>query len=188
MKFTIFRLILVLLFFLLFGSDAQAQIIKEAKIVSVESQTKDGVIIKITTVKDKYSLGEAVVIDYSVKNTNSKTIYLVTNSEIKLWAKDEVLWLESPIRYSNEHESYKYEFVKIAPKQNYKGKIVLDSKKIPIDKDYDKEIWKIQVGFAYLFDIESLENSSIGERAKIWLVAERSVTINIGSLIIEVKN
>lgn len=179
--------IFLFLFIFLLNADARSQIIREAKIQSVQSETKDGIVIKISVPKDKYKLGEEIVIDYNVTNTNAKMIRLVTDSELEIWSKDWVLWLESPIKYASEHQKFNYEFIDIAPKKIYKGKIVLDSMQIPYDRKYAEETWKLQVGFAYSFNLAGIENE-YNTQGKLLAVAERSVTVNVGSLIIDIDN
>src|SRR5688572_16367861 len=79
---------------------------RKAIITSVQARTQEGVIIQVSNRKDIYKLGEDIIIDYIVRNTGPKSIFLVTDAELKLWAKNDVLWLESPIKYADEFQPY----------------------------------------------------------------------------------
>jgi len=172
---------------LLFSLCAEAQI-KNAPVSSVGLTTKDKISIKISMPRTRFKLGDEIVVDYQVRNSGKVPVYLVTDSNVELWSYEHTLWVKPPIKYPDEFKAYNYEFTEVKPGKTLIGKSKFSSLKITVDKDYAEEIWKLQLGFAYLFDKSGLyAGRSRGREFELSEVLERSEVLNVGSLVFEIE-
>ncbi len=139
--------------------------------------------------KTMYKLGDEIIVDYQVRNSGKVPVYLVTDSNVELWTNEDTVWVKPPIKFPEEFKEYNYEFTEIKPGKSLIGKFKFSSSKITVDRDYDEELWKLQLGFAYLFDKSGLfTGRSRGRESELYEVLERSLVLNVGSLIIEIDN
>ena len=181
------RIFICSLFILIFSLCVEGQI-KNAVVSSVELTTKDKISIKISMPKTIFKLGDEIIVDYQVRNSGKVPVYLLTDSNVELWSNEHTLWVKPPIKYPDEFKAYNYEFTEIRPGKTLFGKSKFSSLKITVDKDYAEEIWKLQLGFAYLFDKTGLYTGrSSGRESDLYEVLERSVVLNVGSLVFEIE-
>lgn len=182
---------LVIFIWLFVGlSNVQAQ--EKAKILKIASTTEDIVTFQISTPISEYKLGENIDVDYLVKNSSKRTVYLVIPKQPKLSAlKDsEIIKVHSPARYPNEHlDEYNFKVVKILPKRDYQGRLELDGSKIQANKDYASESWQLQIGFSYLFDVSNLIGCGETDYHLPCLTElyNKSKSLSVGNIIITIK-
>lgn len=129
---------------------------QQAKIDKITSITEDKVEFQIYFDKPSVDFRQDLIVNYSVKNNNRKTVFLVVETPTLLQVKD-TWFIETlePVRFPNHLDS-NYKFVRIDPKKTFNGKLTLDAKQFTPKPGKTFTGGFLRVGFSYIFDISSL--------------------------------
>jgi len=162
----------------------------EAKVTKVMAETEDGVFFQASVSKSLFQRGDNIQINYEVQNKGKKTIYLVTEPSSNVLIEDlSILRLVQPVTGADDHLPYNYDLIKIPPKKNFKGNLLIKANVYLENKKYDFSITEIQVGFSYLFDKTNLEDckQATWTRPCLYELYKKSKSLTIGNLLIEIK-
>jgi hypothetical protein len=101
--------------------------------------------------RNKYELGDDVKLSFEVFNPGPKAIYLVRKEAPEFYLEDDHLIIEVPQPLPINHGGFDYNFLKVSPGKKYKGTI-----RVPGNRISKSGLWRIDVGFGFVWDIAGL--------------------------------
>lgn len=161
----------------------------DARVLTASSETGDSIAFQISAEKKVYRSDEDISVNYTVKNNSGKTVYLITGPSSQLSIKDSLVEILQPVKTPNAHERYDYHFIEILPGRSYKGKLLIEIKKLAAGSKYNWELVTIQASFSYLLDVSGLKGCEDAEYTLPCLsqVDKESKTLTLGNLVVERK-
>ena len=171
---------------LFFAAAALDQEPKELTVMKASAETGDAIAFQISVRKTVYEADEDIKVQYVVQNKGRKTIYLVTKDSYETRIPDSwVVELSESIDPQDAHLSYRYRMIKISPGKSYRGRRTVETKILKEHRKYSFDVTRIQVGFAYIFDINDLgdhcRNYSLPCLGKVWAEAR---VVKLGNLVV----
>jgi hypothetical protein len=162
----------------------------EARVTKVIAETEDKIFFQATVSKTIFKRGDNIPINYQVQNKGKKTIYLVTEPTSNVLVEDlSILRIVQPVVGADDHLPYNYDLIKLPPKKNYKGSLLIKASVYLENKKYDFSITEIQVGFSYLFDKSNLDGckQATWTRPCLYELYKKSKSLTLGNLLVEIK-
>lgn len=153
-------------------------------VIQATAETEDHVSFLVKANQQMVVWGKDIVLNYSVKNNSSKSIYLVREKSYSFDTGGDSILVMAPIPAPIEHGEYNYTFIKIARGKTYQGQI-----SIPSNVYSQLGISPIDIGFGYVTDIYGLDRQLsknedpiklrglLNSRLKVVVVGKLSVNV-----------
>jgi hypothetical protein len=180
---------MIILMIIIFGiTSARAQ--NEATISKISAVTNDSIEFQVFGPPSVIK-GSDIRLDYVVVNRGHRPTYLVTDplfSDFKI-RENWIFQLIQPVVGPDDHQPFNYEFIKIRPQGEYRGKIVLSKDVISTSGLQNLSSATIRIGFSYLFDISNFGGCKQATYRLPCLsdLYEKSKSLTIGNLIVEIR-
>jgi hypothetical protein len=155
-----------------------------AGVKRVEAVTADGIIFTVWVGRQEIKSGDAVVVNYKVKNRSGRAIYLVRdNTSDVVFEGDESIIFPKPLVSLGGHEPCDYNFIRVARGKSYQSHFKVSADKYPKDALHAEHAWDVRVGFGYVLDIRGLRVEEFDDPAPCkMLLDSRLKTLTLGSL------
>jgi hypothetical protein len=180
---------MITLLIIIFGlTSVKAQ--NEATISKISVITADSVEFQVFGPSSAIK-GTDIRLDYVVLNKGSRPTYLVNDplfSDFKI-RENWIFQLIQPVAGPDDHQPFNYEFIKIRPRAEYRGKIVLSRDVISTSGLQNLSTATIRIGFSYLFDISAFRGcKEVTYRLPCLSdLYQKSKSLTIGDLVVEIK-